>query len=186
MVSFINRHPFHRRRGDPQHPHPPFFLCPYVIVQYLIKVQDLRHLVYPWYEPINYLTSISCRTHGPVSPAYMNFLLYGPVLPSVILCTTYRPMAPFTSMSLTSVTVSCTTHGPALLSHLAYNLWAHGTLYIKPHICLVYNSWACIALIHIFVIYSVGLHCPQLSCVQLTGPHCPCTMNTSDGLMMPL
>src|SRR5258708_39363533 len=85
-------------------------------------------------------------------------------------------MAPFTSMSLTSVTVSCTTHGPAspaaytnfllhgpaLLSHLAYNLWAHGTLYIKPHICLVYNSWACIALIHIFIYLFCGLMLPSV------------------------
>src|SRR5258708_35492809 len=52
-------------------PIPLFFLCPYMIVLYLIKVQDLRHLVYPWYEPINYLTSISCRTHGPALPAYI-------------------------------------------------------------------------------------------------------------------
>ncbi len=154
-------------------------------------------------------------THRPVSPAYMNFLLYG-------------PMAPFTSMSLTSVTVSCMTcgpvlpavytnfllHGPVLLSHLVYNLWACGTLYVEPHIHPTYNSQACIALIHIFIylfcglmlpsvvlcttygpalplymflfIYSVGLHCPQLSWIQLTGLHCPCTMNTSDMLMMPL
>src|SRR5260370_21540944 len=76
-------------------------------------------------------------THGPVSPAYMNFSLYGPA-------------ALFTSMSLTSVTVSCMTCGPAspaaytnfllcgpaLLSHLVYNLWACSTLYIKPHIHL--------------------------------------------------
>src|SRR5258708_6978554 len=27
-LSFINRCPFHRRRGDPQHPHPPFFPLP--------------------------------------------------------------------------------------------------------------------------------------------------------------
>src|SRR5260221_9287082 len=94
-------------------------------------------------------------THRPVSPAYMNFLLYG-------------PMAPFTSMSLTSVTVSCMTcgpvlpavytnfllHGPVLLSHLVYNLWAcgpvlpavytnfllHGPVLLSH---LVYNLWAC-------------------------------------------
>src|SRR5258708_23135439 len=162
-------------------PIPLFFLCPYMIVQYLIKVQDLRHLVYPWYEPINYLTSISCRTNGPVSPAYMNFLLYGPVLPSVILCTTYGPAVPFTLMSLTSVTVSCTTHRPAVYT----NFLLYGPV-VPFTLSLTYNSQACIALIHIFVIYSVGSHCPQLSCVQLTGLHCPCTMNTSDRLMMPL
>src|SRR5258708_39831848 len=93
----------------------------------------------PWYKPINYLTSISCMTHRPVLPAaYMNFLLY-------------RPMVPFT-LSLTSIL--CTTFGPAL------------PLYM------------------FLFIYSVGLHCPQLSCIQLMGPHCPCTMNTSDRLMM--
>src|SRR5258705_622799 len=120
-------------------PIPLFFLCPYMIVQYLIKVRDLRHLVYPWYEPINYLTSISCRTHGPVSPAYMNFSLYRPMLPSVILHTTYGPTALFTLMSLTSVTVSGMTcgpglpaaftnfllHRPMLFSHLVYNFQAH-------------------------------------------------------------
>src|SRR5258708_38767972 len=103
----------------------------------------------------------------------MNFLLYGPVLPSVILCTTYRPMAPFTSMSLTSVTVSCTTHGPALLSHLAYNLWATGTLYIKPHICLVYNSWAFIALIHIFIYLFCGLMLPSVVLLTTYWFTCP-------------
>src|SRR5258706_7899125 len=124
-------------------PIPLFFLCPYMIVQYLIKVQDLRHLVYPWYEPINYLTSISCRTRGPVSPVYMNFLLYGPVLPSVILCTTYGPAVPFTLMSLTSVTVSCMTCGPALPA--AYtNFLLHRPMLLS---CLAYNSWACIALV---------------------------------------
>ena len=106
----------------------------------------------------------------------MNFLLYGPVLPSVILCTTYRPMAPFTSMSLTSVTVSCMTcgpaspaaytnfllHGPVLLSHLVYNLWACSTLYVKPHIRLAYNSQACIALIHVFIYLFCGLVLPSV------------------------
>jgi len=125
-------------------------------------------------------------THGPVLPVYTIFLLYRPTLPSVILHTTYRPMAPFTLTSLTSVTVSCMTHGPVspavytnfllygpmLLSHLVYNLQAHSALYVEPHIHLMYNSQACIALIHVFVIYSVGSHCPQLSCVQLMGLHC--------------
>src|SRR5258708_39807452 len=155
-------------------PIPLFFLCPYMIVQYLIKVQDLRHLVYLWYKPINYLTSISCRTCRPVSPAYMNFLLY-------------RPVVPFTSMSLTSVMVSCTTHrsalpaaytnfllhGPMLLSCLAYNLWACGTLYVEPHICLMYNSWACIALIHVFIYLFCGLALPSVVLCTPYGPTLP-------------
>src|SRR5258708_6265275 len=113
-------------------------------------------------------------THSPVSPAYMNFLLYGPV-------------APFTSMSLTSVTVSCMTHGPAspaaytnfllhgpvLLSHLAYNLWAHSTLYVKPHIRLMYNSWACIALIHVFIYLFCGLALPSVVLHTTYGPALP-------------
>src|SRR5260370_8073864 len=108
--------------------------------------------------------SVSCTTHRPVLPVYTNFLLYGPALPSVVLRTTYGPVAPFTSMSLTSVTVSCTTHRPVspaaytnfllhrptLLSCLAYNLQACGTLYVKPHIHLAYNSLPCIALLHLF------------------------------------
>src|SRR5258708_38197741 len=101
--------------------------------------------------------------YRPVLPAYMNFLLYG-------------PMAPFTLMSLTSITVSCMTHrpaspaaytnfllhGPTLLSHLVYNLWAHGTLYVKPHIHLMYNSQACIALIHVFIYLFCGLVLPSV------------------------
>src|SRR5258708_24376260 len=87
-------------------PIPLFFLCPYVIIQYLIKVRDLRCLVYPWYEPINYLTSISCRTHRPVLPAYIRV----------------------SHVQLTGLCCLCTQ-----------------------------------------IFYFMGLHCPQLSCVQLMG-----------------
>ena len=61
----------------------------------------------------------------------------------------------------------------AALSHLAYNLWAHGTLYIKPHICLVYNSWACIALIHIFIYLFYGLALPSVVLHTTYGPALP-------------
>src|SRR6266436_2473046 len=110
-----------------------------------------------------------------------------PALPSVILCTTYEPTVPFTSMSLTSVTVSCTTcrpalpaaythfllHRPVLLSCLVYNLWAHGTLYVEPHIHLTYNSWACIALIHIFIYLFCGLMLPSVVLHTTYGPTLP-------------
>src|SRR5258708_32577876 len=126
-------------------------------------------------------------THRPVSPAYMNFLLYRPMLPSVVLRTTYRPAVLFTSMSLTSVTVSCMTHGPAspavytnfllhgpmLLSHLVYNLWACSTLYVEPHICLTYNSQACIAPIHIFIYLFCGLTLPSVALCTTYRPALP-------------
>src|SRR5258708_4717491 len=115
------------------------------------------------------------------------FLLYRPVLPSVVLCTTYGPVAPFTSMSLTSVTVSCMTHRPvlpavytnfllhrpALLSHLVYNLWAHSTLYVEPHIHLMYNSQACIALILVFIYLFCGLALPSVVLHTTYGPTLP-------------
>src|SRR5258708_29179907 len=126
-------------------------------------------------------------THRPVSPAYMNFSLYKPVLPSVILHTTYGPAALFTSMSLTSVTVSCMTcrpalpaaytnfllYGPVLLSCLVYNLWACSTLYVEPHIHLTYNSWACIALIHVFIYLFCRLTLPSVVFHTTYGPTFP-------------
>src|SRR5258708_37937922 len=76
----------------------------------------------------------------------------------------------------------------AALSHLVYNLWACSALYLdEPHICysLMYDLRACIACsIHQF--FTSQAHASQLSCIQLMGLHCPCTMNTSDRLMMPL
>src|SRR5260221_11552732 len=118
---------------------------------------------------------------------YMNFLLYRPVVPLVILHTTYGPTVPFTLMSFTSVTVSCMTcrpaspaaytnfllHRPTLLSHLVYNLWAHGTLYVKPHIHLMYNSQACIALIHVFIYLFCGLVLPSVVLHTTYGPALP-------------
>src|SRR5260370_37072676 len=126
-------------------------------------------------------------THGPVLPVYTIFLLYRPTLPSVILPTTYRPMAPFTLTSLTSVTVSCMTHGPVspavytnfllygpmLLSHLVYNLQAHSALYVEPHIHLMYNSQACIALILVFIYLFCGLALPSVVLHTTYGPTLP-------------
>src|SRR5258708_33175665 len=117
----------------------------------------------------------------------MNFLLYRPALPSVVSHPRCGPAVPFPAMSLTSVTVSCMTcgpaspaaytnfllHGPTLLSHLAYNLWAHGTLYIEPHIHLMYNSQACIALIHIFIYLFCGLMLPSVVLHTTYGPALP-------------
>ena len=57
------------------------------------------------------------------------------------------------------------------LSHLVYNLWACGTLYLdEPHICysLMYDSWACITCsIHQF--FTSWAHASQSSCIQLMG-----------------
>src|SRR5258705_31640 len=80
------------------------------------------------------------------------FYFMGPCF-SVILCTTYRPTVPFMS-SLTSI--SCTTHRPALPLYmfLLFILWAHTALS-----CLVYNLWACIAvMLNIGGVLGAGRH----------------------------
>src|SRR5260221_12654863 len=101
---------------------------------------------------------------------------------SVILCTTYGPVGLcclqcttiFYFMGLCFSVVLCTTYRPVapFMSSLTSIL------------CTTHGP--ALPLYMFLFIYSVGSHCPQLSCIQLTGPHCPCTMNTSDGLMMPL
>ncbi len=197
-------------------PIPLFFLCPYMIVRYLIKVWDLRCLVYLWYEPINYLTSISCRTHGPASPVYIRvshvwlaglchlhtwiFYFMGPHCPQsscVQLMGLWYPLPWWASHLLQSHVWLMGLHhlqhtpifyfmGPcfSVILHTTYGPAAPFMLSLTSVSCTTHGS--ALLLYTFLFIYSVGSCCPQLSCVQLMGPYCPCTMNTSDRLMMPL